>query len=211
MSNEQEFFAKRGFGLTIGFGRRPAVLVVDMIRAFTDPTSMLGANLDPQIKAIQSLLTCARARSLPVIFSTVSYEEADFRDAGIWALKQKGVMSLRAGTNAVELDERLDRLAGEGWLIKKYASCFFGTDLTSRLVSAGIDTLLIVGCTTSGCVRASAVDALQNCFRPMVVRECVGDRSQAAHEQSLFDLQAKYADVVGLEDSCHYIEQLPAR
>lgn len=211
MSNEQEFFAKRGFGLTIGFGRRPAVLVVDMIRAFTDPTSMLGANLDPQIKAIQSLLTCARARSLPVIFSTVSYEEADFRDAGIWALKQKGVMSLRAGTNAVELDERLDRLAGEGWLIKKYASCFFGTDLTSRLVSAGIDTLLIVGCTTSGCVRASAVDALQNGFRPMVVRECVGDRSQAAHEQSLFDLQAKYADVVGLEDSCHYIEQLPAR
>lgn len=211
MSNEQEFFAKRGFGLTIGFGRRPAVLVVDMIRAFTDPTSMLGANLNPQIKAIQSLLTCARARSLPVIFSTVCYEEADFRDAGIWALKQKGVMSLRAGTNAVELDERLDRLAGEGWLIKKYASCFFGTDLTSRLVSAGIDTLLIVGCTTSGCVRASAVDALQNGFRPMVVRECVGDRSQAAHEQSLFDLQAKYADVVGLEDSCHYIEQLPAR
>lgn len=208
MNNDHEFFASRGFGLTIGYGCKPAVLVVDMIRAFTDSSAMLGANLDSQVEATRLLLASARARGLPVIFSTVSYEAADFRDAGIWALKQKGVMTLRAGTVAVELDPRLERLPGEGWLVKKYASCFFGTDLTSRLVSSGIDTLLIAGCTTSGCVRASAVDALQNGFRPIVVRECVGDRSQAAHEQSLFDLQAKYADVVGLEETCHYLEQL---
>lgn len=207
-STEHAFFSQRGFGLTIGFGRRPAVLVIDMIQAFTDPQAMLGAPLSAQIEATQALLASARARGLPVFFSTVSYDDADLKDAGIWALKQKGVMTLRAGTPGVELDPRLQRLPGEGWLVKKYASCFFGTDLTSRLLSRGVDTLLLAGCTTSGCVRASAVDALQTGLRPMVVRECVGDRSQAAHDQSLFDLQAKYADVVGLDETCRYIDQL---
>ena len=88
--------------------------------------------------------------------------------------------------------------------LKKYASCFFGTDLVPRLMSRGVDTLIIAGCTTSGCVRATAVDSVQNGFRPMVVREAVGDRSQAAHDQSLFDLNAKYADVVSLE-TLHYL------
>ena len=91
-------------------------------------------------------------------------------------------------------------------LVKKYASCFFGTDLVPRLNSRRIDTLIITGCTTSGCVRATAVDAVQNGFRPMVVREAVGDRSKAAHEQSLFDLNAKYADVVSLDETLHYLK-----
>ncbi len=210
MHDENAFFAERGFGLTIGFGHRPAVLVVDLIQAFTDPRMMLGADLDAQIAATQTLLAAARSGGLPVFFSTVSYDDADLRDAGIWALKQKGVMTLRAGTAAVELDPRLQRLSGESLLVKKYASCFFGTDLTSRLLSRGVDTLLLAGCTTSGCVRASAVDALQTGLRPMVVRECVGDRSYSAHDQSLFDLQAKYADVVSIEETCRYIEQLAA-
>ncbi len=207
-TSEQDFFRQRGFGLSIGFGQRPAVLVIDMIRGFTDPTMMLGADLSPQIAATRKLLDAARSRSLPIIYSTVAYNDANLKDAGIWALKQKGVMTLREGTPEVELDPRLTRLPGEGWLVKKYASCFFGTDLVSRLVSRGVDTVLIAGCTTSGCVRASAVDALQSGFRPMVIRECVGDRSLAAHEQSLFDLQAKYADVVSLENTCHYLERI---
>lgn len=194
--------------MSIGFGVRPAVLVVDMIRGFTNPAAMLGADLAPQLAATQVLLAAARSRGLPIFYSTVSYEEADFKDAGIWALKQKGVMTLRAGTPEVELDERLQKLPGEGWIVKKYASCFFGTDLSSRLVSRQIDTLLIAGCTTSGCVRASAVDALQLGFRPIIVRECVGDRSLAAHEQSMFDLQAKYADVVSLDEAGRYIRGL---
>lgn len=208
MTSELDFFTQRGFGLTIGFGHRPAVLVIDMIRAFTNPDTMLGANLDAQIEATQNLLSIARARSIPVIFSTVSYDDVDLKDAGIWALKQRGVMDLRTGTPEVELDQRLQRMPSEGWLVKKYASCFFGTDLSSRLLSQGIDTLLIAGCTTSGCVRATAVDALQTGFRAMVVRECVGDRSKSAHDQSLFDLHAKYADVVGLGETCAYIENL---
>ncbi|MBI2768024.1 MAG: isochorismatase family protein [Burkholderiales bacterium] len=207
-NQEQAFFEERGFGLRIGFGRSPAVLVVDMIVAFTDPKQMLGSELSPQIEATRRMIEGARRVSLPIIYSTVSYDDAGLADAGIWSLKQKGVTTLRAGTPAVELDPRLQRLPGEGWLTKKYASCFFGTDLASRLVSAGVDTLLLAGCTTSGCVRATAVDALQFGFRPMVVRECVGDRSQVAHDQSLFDLQAKYADVVSLDEVTHHLETI---
>ena len=208
MADHEDFFRQRGFGLTIGFGLRPAVLVVDMIQAFTDPKAMLGADLDAQIHATQQLVSAARQAAVPIFYSSVSYDDADFKDAGIWALKQQGVMTLRAGTPAVELDPRLQRLPGEGWLIKKYASCFFGTDLASRLVARGVDTLILAGCTTSGCVRASAVDALQAGFRPMVVRDCVGDRSAAAHAQSLFDLQAKYADVVSLDHTVTYLQTL---
>ena len=177
---DREFFRQRGFGLRIGFGARPALLVIDMLKAFTDPAMMLGADLDAQVAAISPLLGVAHERAIPVIFSTVMYNDADFRDAGIWALKQKGVATLKAGTPGVEVDPRLDRRPGDSLLVKKYASCFFGTDLVSRLTSRQVDTLIITGCTTSGCVRATAVDAVQTGFRPMVVREAVGDRSAAA-------------------------------
>jgi nicotinamidase-related amidase len=206
--SDAEFFKQRGFGLTMGFGERPALLVVDLVKAFTDSSRMLGANLDAQIAATQPLLEAAHARAIPVIFSTVRYDEADLRDAGIWALKQKGCVTLARDTDGHEIDPRLDFRPGDSLLLKKYASCFFGTDLVPRLTSRRVDTLIIVGCTTSGCVRASAVDALQNGFRPMVVREAVGDRSVAAHEQSLFDLHAKYADVVSLEETLQYLRTI---
>src|SRR6267378_610313 len=188
---DEEFFRQRGFGLRIGFGDRPALLVIDLIKAFTE--------------AANSLLNAAHDRKMPVIFSTVIYQDADFKDAGIWALKQKGIVTLKAGTSGVELDPRLKAQKTDTLLMKKYASCFFGTDLVSRLLAHRIDTLLIAGCTTSGCVRATAVDACQTGFRPMVVREAVGDRSAAAHDQSLFDLDAKYADVVSLADTLKYL------
>jgi nicotinamidase-related amidase len=202
---DEEFFRQRGFGLRIGFGERPALMVIDMVKAFTNPDMMLGANLDAQIVAIRPLLDVAHERDIPVIFSTVMYSDADFRDAGIWALKQKGVVTLKAGTAGVEVDERLDMRPTDSLLVKKYASCFFGTDLVPRLMSRQVDTLIITGCTTSGCVRATAVDAVQTGLRPMVVREAVGDRSAAAHAQSLFDLDAKYADVVSLEETLQYL------
>jgi nicotinamidase-related amidase len=136
----------------------------------------------------------------------VTYDEPDIQDAGIWALKQKGARTLTAGSEAVKVDPRLDRRPADLLLVKKYASCFFGTDLVPRLNARRIDTLILTGCTTSGCVRATAVDAVQNGFRPMVVREAVGDRSVAAHEQSLFDLNAKYADVVSLDETLQYLK-----
>jgi maleamate amidohydrolase len=203
---DEEFFRQRGFGIKIGFGERPALIVIDMINGFTDASMPLGANLDPQIEAHKPLLHVAHERDIPVIFSTVMYEEADIKDAGIWALKQKGARTLTAGSDAVKVDPRLGMRPNDILLMKKYASCFFGTDLVPRLNSRRVDTLIITGCTTSGCVRATAVDAVQNGFRPMVVREAVGDRSVAAHEQSLFDLNAKYADVVSLDETLQYLK-----
>ncbi len=203
---DEEFFRARGFGIKIGFGERPAIIVIDMLKGFTDPKMPLGANLDSQIEAQQPLLAVAHERHIPVIFSTVIYNDADLKDAGLWGIKMKGSFSLKAGTPAVEIDPRLEMKSSDSLLIKKYASCFFGTDLVPRLMNQRVDTLIIVGCTTSGCVRATAVDAVQNGFRPMVVREAVGDRSAAAHEQSLFDLNAKYADVVSLDETLQYLK-----
>ena len=208
--SDAEFFKARGFGLKIGFGQRPALILIDMVKAFTDAQQMLGANLDAQIEAQKPLLERAHAKKVPVLFSTVMYEDAELKDAGIWALKQKGVVTLKAGSDGVKVDPRLDLRKGDALLVKKYASCFFGTDLVPRLLAYQVDTLIIAGCTTSGCVRATAVDACQNGFRPMVVKEAVGDRSAAAHEQSLFDLQAKYADVVSLAETLAYLDRLHA-
>ncbi len=177
-----------------------------MLKGFTDPDMPLGSNLDAQIEAQKPLLAAAHDRRIPVIFSTVMYHEADIRDAGIWGLKQRGALTLTADSEAVKIDPRLDRRPDDSVLVKRYASCFFGTDLVPRLTSRQVDTLIITGCTTSGCVRATAVDAVQNGLRPMVVREAVGDRSMAAHEQSLFDLNAKYADVVSLDETLHFLK-----
>jgi maleamate amidohydrolase len=204
--SDAEFFEQRGFGQKLGFGLRPALLVVDMVKAFTNPDMPLGANLESQIAAIQPLLRIAHDQQAPVIFSTVAYEDENLRDAGIFGRKQKGSATLRAGTESVMVEPRLEFRKGDSLLVKKYASCFFGTDLVSRLLNRQVDTLIITGCTTSGCVRASAVDACQVGFRPMVVREAVGDRSRSAHEQSLFDLNAKYADVVSLEETLQYLQ-----
>ena len=204
--DDDDFFRQRGFGIKIGFGEHPALLIIDMLKGFTDSTMPLGANLDPQIEAQKPLLAIAHERGIPVIFSTVIYNDPDLKDAGLWGINMKGSFSLRAWTPAVEIDPRLHMWPTDSLLIKKYASCFFGTDLVPRLMNQHVDTLIIVGCTTSGCVRATAVDAVQNGFRPMVVREAVGDRSAAAHEQSLFDLNAKYADVVSFDETLLYLQ-----
>lgn len=198
---DENAFKDRGFGRAIGFGRRSALVVIDIIKGFTNPEQPLGADLSPQIVAINALIEDFAARREPVFFTTVRYDEPDLSDAGIWTLKQGGLVTLAASGDGAELDPRLSLAAGSRMITKKYASSFFGTDFSSRLVAEGVDTLVVTGCTTSGCVRATAVDALQNGFRPMVVRDAVGDRSLPAHEQSLLDLQAKYADVISLDEA----------
>ena len=192
----------------LGFGDRAAVLVVDFIRAFTDPASPFGAPLDSELASTRRLLDAARAAGSTVLFTSVAYDEPDAADAGLWARKVPASVHLRSGTPAVELDDRLGREPGEALVVKKYASAFFGTDLATRLTTAGADTLLVAGCTTSGCVRASAVDGLQHGFRVIVVRECVGDRDAAAHTQSLADLDRKYADVVPLDEALAHLRVL---
>ena len=181
------------------------------LHGHTNPSLPLGSNLDRELVETVRALGAAREAEIPIYFTAVWYEEKDLRDAGLWAKKMAGAMTLRAGTPEVEIDPRLGRRADEAIIVKKYASVFFGTDLVSRLNSQRIDTLILTGCTTSGCVRATAVDAVQNGFRPMVVREAVGDRAKPAHDQSLFDLHAKYADVVSVDETLEYLSRLKAK
>lgn len=206
-STTQQLYEQRGFARSIGFGHKPAVLVVDVIQAFTDPASPLGSNLDTTVAAIRQILDVARTRSLPVIFTTVVYDEATWQPAQVFLEKVPSLRMLRAGTPAVEVDARLDRLPTEPVLVKQFASAFFGTALASLLASQGCDTVIVTGCTTSGCVRASVVDALQYGFRPIVPREAVGDRAQEPHQANLFDIQAKYGDVISLEETLAHLQQ----
>jgi len=133
---------------------------------------------------------------------------ADLSDAGVWQRKMGGMASLVEGSDNVRLDPRLDTVDGDSIMSKKYASCFAGTDLAARLVSQGVDTVIVTGCTTSGCVRATVVDAVQSGFRPIVAPEAVGDRSGAAHRQSLLDMDAKYGDVVPLDEVIAHLSHI---
>ncbi|MEZ5075928.1 MAG: isochorismatase family protein [Solirubrobacterales bacterium] len=189
------FYRERGFGHRVGFGTRPAVLVIDMIRAFTEEESPLASDLADQIEAINSILPAARAAGAPIVYTTVAYDR-QLAEAGVWIRKVPTHEWLMEGSEWVECDPRMDRHPDDQWLVKKYASCFFGTDLSSRLVSRGVDTVIVTGCTTSGCVRATAVDACSHGFHTIVPEECVGDRAELPHLASLFDIDAKYGDVV---------------
>jgi maleamate amidohydrolase len=204
-----ERLSARGFGGRVGFGSRPAVLVVDLIRAFTDERCPLASNLDAQVANTRRILDAVRAAGAPVVMSTVSYDAA-LDEAGLWALKVPNNEWLVEGSEWVEIDERLERRPGDMLLVKKYASCFFGTDLMSRLVSRAIDTVVIVGCTTSGCVRASAVDACSYGLHTIVVEDAVGDRAPLSHLTSLFDIDAKYGDVTTTSAVVGYLESVRA-
>jgi maleamate amidohydrolase len=203
----RQFYRRRGFGRTLGFGDSPAIVVIDFIRAFTDPSYDVGSDLDKEVAATSRLIQCARSVNVDVIFTTTAYHEGD-REAPFFHVKVPALRDLRLGSRAVEVDSRLSPLATETLLVKKFASAFFGTALHSQLTAGRIDTLLITGCTTSGCVRATAVDALQYGFRPIVVRDCVGDRAEAPHEANLFDIESKYGDVVGLDEALAYLRGL---
>jgi nicotinamidase-related amidase len=207
-ADDAQMYAERGFGKRLGFGDRPALIVIDLIRAFTNPSGPLGSDLAAQLACTRQLLDSARSARLPVYFTTVSYDDGNLEDAGTWAQKIGGLDTLRTGSPEVEVDPALGRRADEHLIVKKYASAFFGTDLSSRLISRSIDTVIIAGATTSGCVRATAVDAIQSGLRPIVPADAVGDRSQIAHEQSLRDMEAKYADVTTTDADCAHLAGL---
>ena len=202
--SDKEMYNRRGFANRIGFGKNPALLIIDFINAFTDISCPLGSDLDREIEASKRLLKMFRENSFPVHFTTTAYEKG-FASAGVFIKKVPSLAYLQQGTNLVEIDDRLKPESCETVWEKKYASAFFGTALASALTAQKIDTLIIAGCTTSGCIRASAVDACQHGFRTIVVRECVGDRSVSAHEANLSDLDAKYADVVNLKEVEQYL------
>jgi nicotinamidase-related amidase len=211
MAEDKKVIYKRsGLGHRIGYGRRPALLVIDMQLGFTAPErSPLAGNLDSQIAAINRLLPAARDSGTPIVFTVVGYDPKIAGDAGLWPEKAPTLLELKIGSDLVELDPRLRRAPEDLLLIKKYASAFVGTPLVSTLVSRGVDTVLVAGCTTSGCVRATVVDALSYGFRPIIPEEAVGDRAQEPHEANLFDMDSKYADVVSLADVLAYLRDSP--
>ncbi len=210
MSDEQarEVYGKAGLGQAVTLGRSPAVLVVDFSCGFTDPACTLGSDLSAEVEATRRLLDAARAKGLPVVFTTIGYE-ANGKDGGLWLQKVPALGDLLLGGHWVELDPRLGAREDETVIVKKGASGFFGTNLASVLVSQHVDSVILCGATTSGCIRATAIDLLQYGFPTLVPRECVGDRARAPHEANLFDIQAKYADVVGLEEALAFVESVP--
>jgi maleamate amidohydrolase len=197
-----------GFHGRAGFGHRPALIVIDVNMGFTDPGSPLVCDLEEVVEAIGRLLDEARRVEIPVVYTTVSYSEGDRRTAATFIDKVPALLTLEAGSRWVEIDPRIAPRTEEPVLKKLFASAFFGTPLASLLASAGCDSLIVTGASTSGCVRATVVDALQHGYRPIVPREAVGDRNLDAHEANLYDIDAKYGDVVSVDDVVAHLEEL---
>jgi maleamate amidohydrolase len=199
-----------GFHGRAGLGQKPALLIVDVNVGFTDPASPLVCELDGVVAAIQELLREFRAAGFPVVFTTVAFDEAARQAASVFIEKVPALLRLEAGSRWTEIDPRIAPLPEEAVLTKNFASAFFGTPLPSILNSHGCDSVVVTGASTSGCVRATAVDGLQHNYRVVVPREAVGDRNPAAHEANLYDLDTKYADVLSLEDVLAQVSSLRA-
>jgi nicotinamidase-related amidase len=209
MAAVDAYYKERGiFQGRFGFGQSPALVVIDMAYGWTDPAYAGGSGrLDSAVQALQRLLPAARARGILVVYTTSPYSDSP-------PLKSAADFSpgfRKWDRRACEIDERLAPLAGEYILYKEHASAFAGTPLIGHLIGRRVDTLLITGCSTSACVRATATDAKSLGLRPVIVREAVQDRSEVAHEWTLFDIQARFADVVGLDETLAYLHSLPAR
>lgn len=198
-------YRRKGLAARVGFGRRPALLIIDFIEGFTNLESPLAGKFDAEVEATRKLLGVARRQGVPVFFTTTSYDEG-MLEAGVFVRKVPSLKVLRAGSAWVRIDPRLQPRKGEIVVDKKYASAFFGTALASTLHALNVDTLIVAGCTTSGCVRASVVDGMQHGLRVIVARECVADRAASPHEANLVDIDGKYGDVEPLSSVIRRLE-----
>lgn len=206
MADVEAYYKKQGiFQSKFGFGKRPALIVIDMAYGWTDPAYAGGsARLDPAVAAIAQLLPVARAKKVPVIYTT----------SPPWIkMPQKSAADFSPNfrkwdERACAIDERIKPMPGEYLIYKEYASGFAGTALAGHLMADSIDTLLITGCSTSACVRATATDAKTCHLKPIIVREGVQDRSEICHEFTLFDIQARFADVVSLDETLTYLRSV---
>lgn len=192
-------YARAGFGQPLAWGDRPALVMVDLIRAYFEPDAEFYLGSDACLASAARVLAAARTAAVPVLFTRVEYDK-DGISGGLFVRKIPALRHLVPGGRLGEIMPQVAPGEREVVVVKQYASAFFGTALAATLNALGVDTVIITGVSTSGCVRATAVDALQLGFVPLVVREAVGDRDPGPHEASLFDLQAKYAEVV-TEDS----------
>ena len=194
-----DVYKKQNFGNSSGFGERPALVIVDFVNGFNDPNAFGGGNIPEAIAAARRLLAAVRKAGLPVAFTRVVYAD-DGADHGVFCLKAPGLKSLTETAHASQIVPELEPVAGEYVIRKTQPSAFFGTNLANWLISKGVDTLIVTGCTTSGCVRATVIDSMSYNFRTIVARDAVGDRAIGPHEANLFDMAQKYADLMTVEE-----------
>ncbi len=204
-ANPEADYAAAGFGQGLVLGPRPALLLIDFARAYFAPESPLYAGVETVRDAAAQVLAAARAHAVPVLHTRVEYKPGG-ADGGMFFRKIAALKVFETGSPLGDFESPLEPRAGETVITKQFPSAFFGTDLAVRLNSAGIDTLVICGLSTSGCVRASAVDAICYGLVPVIVREGVGDRLPEVHDANLFDLAAKTAELRRMAEIITYFE-----
>jgi maleamate amidohydrolase len=193
--SELDIYRRQGMGASIGMGESPALIMVDFVIGFTDPEHFGGGNITDAITRTVPLLAYARQRGWPIVHTRVVYAD-DGADAGAFTRKSPGLLKLTEASPLSQIVPELTPLPGELVIRKRQASGFFGTELAGWLQWRRADTLLVTGCTTSGCVRATVLDAVSHNLRTIVVQDCVGDRAIGPHEANLFDMGQKYADLM---------------
>lgn len=204
--SKQSIMDKSGYNGVLGFGNKPAVIVVDFSVGFTSPRFRVGMEVKRELEQTNRILNVMRSKHFPVVFTTIWYNK-NMADVGIWQYKWQTAMDFTDPENckidpALNYDPQKDSL-----VIKKGASAFFETNMRSLLTSMGVDTVIIVGCTTSGGIRASAIDSVMSGFRTIVVEDAVTDRVNISHDVNLFEIQNKYADVMTTNEVLEVLEQ----
>lgn len=193
----------------LGFGEKSAIIVIDLLQGYTTEGSPLYApGVVECVQQMPDFLDLARAKGVPIIHTQVRYTTPNYEDGGVWVRKAPVLRDLVEGNPYAAFCEEVIPQPGEVVITKQYASAFFGTSLVATLNGLRVDTLIITGCTTSGCIRATAVDAVQHGYRPICVRECIGDRHEGPHEANLFDINAKYGDVISKAEAMEYLNGL---
>ena len=204
--SELDIYKQQGFGNRSGFGNKPALVIVDFVNGFNDPTAFGGGNIPEAIAQTAILLAACRKHGVPVAYTRVVYAD-DGSDHGVFCLKAPSLKNLTETSPLSQVVPELEPQRGEYILRKTQPSAFFGTNFTNWLTSNGIDTLLVTGCTTSGCVRATVLDSMSSNIRTIVVKDGVGDRALGPHEANLFDMEQKYADLMTTAEIVAHLEK----
>lgn len=205
--SQAQAYADAGFGASVPRGSRPGIVVVDFTYGFTDTAYPTAADMSAEVAATRRLTDLARSKRMPVIYTVIAFDEGEVRVLP-WLKKATGMAALRTGSRLVEVDAGTGIQPTDPVVIKKGASGFFGTSLAAMLTGAGVDTLIVTGATTSGCVRATAVDAVQSGFNVLVPADCCADRAQPPHDAALYDINQKYGDVTTADDIEGYLASL---
>lgn len=212
LKEAESYYASIGFSRRTGFGERPALLIIDCNHGCSDPAvSPMAISMEAEIRNIRRLLDLARVKGFPVVHTTVVYSDEYFRDGGWFIKKIPSLEALRPGSKESQIVPELAPRPGELVLEKRFPSGFYGTNLHSYLTACTVDTVIVTGDSTSGCVRATVVDAVSSGFRVVVPRQCVADRVPLTHVVNLFDMDSKYGDVLDVDDVVKALEQLPAQ